>query len=80
MHEIDGEKLGFMTAGMSCLILTVTEMGDELELHKLITTMHKLKIAKKHLFATLDTFNSTMFHKTTLNFNVMIIHREEGML
>ena len=55
-------------------------MGDELELHKLITTMHKLKIAKKHLFATLDTFNSTMFHKTTLNFNVMIIHREEGML
>ena len=80
LHEIESEKLSFMTTGMSCLILTVTEMGDESEIHKMITTMHQLKIAKKYLFATLDTFNTTMFHKTTLNFNVMINHREEGML
>ena len=55
-------------------------MANELEIHKMITIMHKLKIAKKYLFATLDTFNTTMFRKTTLNFNVMINHREEGML
>ena len=80
MHEIDGEKLSFMATGMSCLILTVTEMRDELELQKLISKMHQLRIAQKYLFATLDTFNTTMFRKTTINFNVMINHREKGML
>ena len=79
LHEIHREKLSFMATGMSCLVVIVTEMSDEWELHKLITTMHDLKITKKYLFATLDTFNTTIFRNSTINFNVMINHKE-GML
>ena len=79
MREIDRDVLSFMATGMSCLVVKVTEMSDELELHKLMKTMHDLKMTKKYLFATLDTFNTTIFRNSKINFNVMINHKE-GML
>ena len=64
---------------MSCLII-LAELSNELELITLIDIMKDIKIAKKYLYATMDAYNTTMFHKTTINFNVMINHREKGLL
>ena len=64
---------------MSCLI-TVAELSNELELITLIDIMKEFKIANKYLFVTMDTYNTTMFRETTINFNVMINHRGKGLL
>ena len=75
----DRDILTSMTARLSC-IMTITETNNDLELLELISIMHQLTIPKKYLFAKMVTFNSSVFRKTTINFNVMIYHREEGML
>ena len=74
----DGDILRSLTTKMSCLI-TITQMSNEMELLTLIDFMQRLQITQKYLFATMDTFNSTLLGETTINFNVMINHREEGM-
>ena len=61
-------------------MITVTETNNDLELLELIKIMHHLTIPKKYLVTKLDTYNSTIFRKITINFNVMINHRGEGML
>ena len=61
-------------------MITVAEMSNHLELLKLVNIINELKIARKYLFATMDTFNATIFGKTTINFKVMINHKEKGML
>ena len=76
----DGDKLQSLTRGMSCLVLTVVEKSNEVELLKLIGIMHNFKIVHKHLFINMDTFNTTMFHETNINFKVTINQRKEGML
>ena len=75
----NGDKLKSLTAKMSCLI-TVGDVSNESELLTLIDLVQGLKIAQKYLLATMDTFNATIFRETTINFNVMINHRGEGML
>ena len=62
---------------MSCLI-TLAELSNELELITLIEIMNKFKIAKKYLIVTMDTYDTTLFPETIINFNVMINHREKG--
>ena len=74
------EKLHSLTRGMSCLVLTVIEESNEVELFKLIDIMHNFKIVHKHLFINMDTFNTTMFLETNINFKVTINQRIEGML
>ena len=79
LRMIDEDKLSPLTTRMSCLI-TVAELSNEVELKTLIDIMKEFKIDKKYLFVTIDTYNATMFHETNINFNVMINHREKGLL
>ena len=62
---------------MSCL-MTITQMRNEMQISEMIDVMNELHVARKYLVILIDTFNTAMVTKRTMNFNVMIYHRGEG--
>ena len=62
---------------MSCL-MTVTQMRNEMQISEMIDVMNELHVAQKYLIILIDTFNTAIVTKRTINFNVMISHRGEG--
>ena len=54
-------------------------MSNELEVSKMIDMIHELKIAQKYLIVIMDTLNTTMLGERSINFNVMINHRDAGV-
>ena len=66
-----------ISASISCLV-TIVETDDNEEVLKLLNMMSDLSVAKKYLLLILPTFDSTKFANLTVNFQVMIHHKETG--
>ena len=62
---------------MSCL-MTITQMRNEMQISEMIDVMNELHVAQKYLVILIDTFNTAIVTKRTINFNVMIYHKGEG--
>ena len=62
---------------MSCL-MTITQMRNEMQISEMIEIMNEQHVAQKYLVILIDTFNTAMVTKRTINFNVMIYHKGEG--
>ena len=62
---------------MSCL-MTITQMTNEMQISEMINVMNELHVTQKYLVILIDTLNTTMLTKRTINFNVMIYHRGKG--
>ena len=72
-----GEILKSSLRRMTCL-MTIMQMTNEMQISEMIDVMNELHVAQKYLVILIDTFNTAMVIKSTINFNVMIYHRGEG--
>ena len=72
-----GEIFRSLIRRMSCL-MTITQMRNEMEISEMIDVMNELQVPKKYLVILVDTFNTSMVTKRTINFNMMIHQRREG--
>ena len=62
---------------MSCLMV-IARKHNESEVSQLMDIVNEFRIEKKYLLIFLETFNTTFLRKKTINFNVIISHREPG--
>ena len=70
-----GDKFRSVIRRMSCLMI-ITQMTNEMQISEMIDVMNELHVPKKYLVILIDTLNTTMVTKRTINFDVMIYHRE----
>ena len=70
-----GEIFGSVSRSMSCL-MTITQMSNEMQISEMIDVMNELHVPQKYLVILINTLNTTMVTKRTINFDVMIYHRE----
>ena len=54
-------------------------MKNELEISEMIDITNELPITKKYLITFVETLDTTKLPERTINFNVMINHRGEGI-
>ena len=74
----ESEEFRSMTARMSCL-MTIARMRNDFEVSHLIDIVNELKIGKRYLIVSADTaINTTLSKKRTIDFNVIINHKEQG--
>ena len=73
----ESEKFKSITSGMSCLMI-IAQMHNNWEASQLIEIVNGFKISKRYLIILIDTLNTTMLGKRTINFNVIINHKEPG--
>ena len=62
---------------MSCL-MTITQLRNEMQISEMIDVMNELQVPKKYLLILVDTFNTSMVTKRTINFDMMIYNRRKG--
>ena len=70
----NGEIFRSLITRMSCVMI-ITQMRNEMQISEMIDVMSELHVAQKYLVILIDTFNTAMVTKRTINFNVMIYHR-----
>ena len=58
--------------------MTITQVTNEMQISKMIDVIHESHVPQKYLVILIDTLNTTMVTKRTINFNVMIYHIGEG--
>ena len=63
-------------AKMTCLI-TIAE-ADDSESLELVDMMNGLKVTEKYLILVLSSLNTTTFQNMTINYNVIVNHKDEG--
>lgn len=66
-----------LTASVSCLVIIVTTDDNE-EVLKLLELINHLSVAKKYMLLIVSTFDPIMFSNLTINFQVMVHHRNTG--
>ena len=77
MNVAYGDTFRSVIQKMSCM-MTITQVTNEMQISEMIDVMNELHVAQKYLVILIDTFNTAMVIKRTINFNVMIYHKGEG--
>ena len=79
MLKLTGNPLlSALVASTSCLI-TIVETEDHEEMMKLLEVMDGLSVAKKFVLLIVSTFVPKKIVNLTINFKVMVHHKESGM-
>ena len=79
MDAVNGGKFRSILEELSCL-WTVAKVQDESEIHQVIDMVNDFAIPKKYLTISIENVNITLLRNKTINFNVMLNHREAGKL
>ena len=66
-----------LTDSVSCLVTIVATDNNE-EVLKLLEMINHLSVAKKYMLLIVSTFDPTMFTNLTINFQVIMHHRNTG--
>ena len=74
----EGEIFRSMSARISCL-MTIARTNNDLEASQLIDTVNGFMIAEKYLVIFTEELNNTLLRRKTINFNVVINHRNSGV-
>ena len=59
--------------------MTIAEMKNEAEMSQLIDIVNEIRVSEKYLIIYIDTLNTVLLQNKTINFNVMINHRDTGV-
>ena len=77
MNVAYGHTFRSVIQKMSCM-MTITQVTNEMQIPEMIDVIYELHVPQIYLVILIDTLNTTMVTKRTINFNVMIYHRGEG--
>ena len=76
---VDGGGFRSILGELSCL-WTVADVQNESEIHQIIEMVNDFDMPKKYLTIAIEDLNVTSLRNMTINFNVVLNHREAGKI
>ena len=73
----DNPLFSSVLASSSCVV-SIIEANDNEEVLNVIEMVNDFRVDRKHLLLLVPTLNETMFKNTTINYDVIIEHRDQG--
>ena len=73
----DDPLLSFASSSMSCLFVTVETNNFE-NILQLIEMVNTFRVERKYVLIVKETLNQTLFQNTTINYNLMVEHKDTG--
>ena len=60
--------------------MTIAVMKNDAEISQLINFVNEIRVSEKYLIIYIDTLNTVVLQNRTINFNVIINHKDTGVL